>query len=421
MKQLLRILVITILPLVTLILGWQLGARFEEKQLTDQFHELEFLYSGNVGSGELIMDPEEEVDPALLWAVWRLMLKNYISPEDLQVQPMLYGATRGLVEAIEDPYSVFMTPSENKDFRQSLNGELQGIGAELTLRDGAVTVVAPLKGSPAAKAGLLPKDIIIEVDGETIEKESLHETVQRIRGPKGTQVTLTIIRENEPEPLTFNINRAEIKIPSVEYELKETSTGSIGYISINQFAEDTNDEVEEALLALEKEDMDGIILDVRFNGGGYLDRAVDLVSMFMQQGKVVSVQRRIGEPDAHYVYGRPIDTETPMVVLINEGSASASEILAGALQDNGRATIIGKQSFGKGTVQEIFELPGGASVRITVAKWLTPNGLNLGEEGVTPDIEIDRSPEDFDAELDPQMDAAMELLFSKKNMIRSVE
>jgi len=141
----------------------------------------------------------------------------------------------------------------------------------------------------------------------------------------------------------------------------------------------------------------------------------------MQQGKVVSVQRRTGEPDAHYVYGRPIDTETPMVVLINEGSASASEILAGALQDHGRATVIGKQSFGKGTIQEIFELPGGASVRITVAKWLTPAGLNLGEEGVTPDIEIERTPEDFENDLDPQLDAAMEALFSAKNMIRNVE
>jgi len=263
MKQLLRILVIIILPLTTLILGWQLGASFEEKQLTDQFHELEFLYSGNVGSGELITDPEQEVDPALLWAVWRLLLKNYISPEDLQVQPLLYGAARGMVQAIDDPYSVFMTPSENKDFRQSLNGQLQGIGAELTLKDGAVTVVAPLKGSPAARAGLLPHDIIVEVDGEPIAKETLHETVQRIRGPKGTKVSLTVIREGETEPLTFNIERAEIKIPSVEHELKETSTGSIGYIAINQFAEDTNDEVEEALLELTKEDLDGIILDVR--------------------------------------------------------------------------------------------------------------------------------------------------------------
>ena len=421
MKQLLRIGTIILLPLITLVLGWQLGARFEEKQLTDQFHELEFLYSGNVGSGELITDPEQEVDPALLWAVWRIMLKNYISPEDLQVQPMLYGAARGLVQAIDDPYSVFMTPSEHKDFRQSLNGELQGIGAELTLRDGAVTVVAPLKSSPAAKAGLLPKDIIIEVDGEPIENETLHETVQRIRGPAGTSVTLTVIREGEIEPLSMIIERAEIKVPSVEFELKETGTGTVGYISINQFAENTNDEVKRALDSLKENALDGIILDVRFNGGGYLDKAVDLSSMFMQQGKVVSVQRRIGEPDAHYVYGRPIDTETPMVVLINEGSASASEILAGALQEHGRATVIGKQSFGKGTIQEIFELPGGASVRITVAKWLTPEGKDLGKEGVVPDIEIERTTENFEEELDPQLDAAIEVLLSKKNMIRKIE
>ncbi len=411
MKNIARILTIILLPLLTLLLGWQLGIRFEQKQLETRFQELEFLYAGNTGSGQLVMNPKEEVDPALLWAVWRLLLKHYIHPEDLQVQPMLYGAVSGLVKAVDDPYSVFMTPSENKEFHQSLNGQLQGIGAELTLRDNVVVIVAPLKGSPAAEAGLQPEDIILEVDGIPIQGETLNETVQKIRGPKGTEVTLTIQRKDELELKSIVIVRDQIDIPSVEYERKETGSGAIGYISVNQFADNTNKEVEKALFALKKEPLDGIIIDVRFNGGGYLDRAVDLVSMFLSQGNVVSVARREGKPEAHYVYGRPIDTDTPLVVLINEGSASASEILAGALQDHGRATIIGKKSFGKGTIQEIFELPGGSSLRVTVAKWLTPNGKDLGKEGVYPDIEIERTVEDMENELDPQMDAAIKWLF----------
>jgi carboxyl-terminal processing protease len=421
MKRILHTLTIGLIPLLTLFLGLQLGMQYEQQRLHSELSELEFLYKGGTGSGEVIADPEQDVDLALMWSVWRLLMVHYIHPEDIQVEPMLYGAVSGMVEAVGDPYSAFMTPSENQEFRQGLNGKLQGIGAELTLREDSVVIVAPLRGSPAAKAGLLPGDIVLEVDGVPTAGKTLNEVVQAIRGESGTEVALTIERPGEESIRTVRITRSNIDIPSVEYELKESGSGSVGYIAINQFADHTNTEVERALTELEEADLDGIILDVRFNGGGYLDRAVDLASMFLRHGKVVSVARKEGEPEAHYVHGRPIDTDTPLVVLMNEGSASASEILAGALQDHKRATIIGKKSFGKGTVQEIFELPGGASLRVTVAKWLTPSGRDLGKEGVEPDIEVERTPQDMEAELDPQLDRAIEWIFTEAQSITPVE
>lgn len=410
MTKFFRNLTLVLLPVITLLLGWQIGVRYEQQVITQQAEELEWLFAGKTASGGTISDPEKEVDLTLMWSVWRLLTEHYIKPEKLQVTPMLYGATSGLVEAIDDPYTTFMPPQENKEFRQSLDGELQGIGAELTVKDGMITVIAPLKGSPAEAAGLLPEDVILAVDGKDIEGKSLTDAVQLIRGPKGTTVTLTVLHKEGDEAVEILITRDDIKVPSTESEIKETDSGDIGYIAVNRFGDGTSQEVEKALTSFVKDDVIGMIIDVRFNGGGYLDRAVEMCSMFMKQGKVVSVARRQGEPTHHYVNGRPITEDTPLVVLINEGSASASEILAGALQDHGRATVIGKQSFGKGTVQEVFELPGGTSLRVTTARWLTPNGKDLGEEGVHPDIEVDRTIEQMEADEDPQLDAAIEYL-----------
>jgi len=416
MPRFLRTATIAILPVFTLLLGWQLGSQYQERSLQQMKENLEFLYAGKVGSGELISNPEEQVDLSLMWGVWRLLQDHYIMPEKMQVTPLLYGATRGLVDSLEDPYTVFMTPNENTDFHQSLEGRLQGIGAELTMRDGSVVVVAPLKGSPAADAGLLPEDVILKVDGTDVAGENLNQVVQRIRGKKGTEVIVSIYREGATQPIDLPITRDEIKIPSTEFEVKETGSGSVGYISINQFGEATARDVQKAMQSLEEEDLKGLIVDLRFNGGGFLDKAVELVSMFLQKGKVVTVVHRNGEPDHYYVSGRPIDTDLPMVVLINGGSASASEIFAGALQDSDRATVIGTQSFGKGTVQEVYDLPGGSSVRITTAKWLTPSGRDLAKEGITPDIEVDRTIEQMQSQVDPQLDTAMEWLLDNENI-----
>jgi len=410
MHRTLRLGTLIVIPLLTLFLGWQLGASYQQQSLQDQMERLELLYTGKTASGTILSDPEKEVDLSLLWGVWRLLIQHYISPDNLNPPDMVYGAVSGLVRAVGDPYTTFMTPKESKEFTQSLKGKLEGIGAELTMRDGLVVVVAPLKGSPAQASGLEPEDIIIKVDGTEIMGETLHQVVQRIRGPKGTKVTLSIERKGETDFIDIKITRASITVPSVEYEIKETATGSVGYIQLNQFGEQSVREIQKALKSLRGEELKGLIIDVRFNGGGFLEGAVQMTSMFLKEGKVVSVERRDGEPTNHYVSGRPSDPDTPLVILINEGSASASEILAGALQDANRATIIGKTSFGKGTVQEVFDLPGNASARITIAKWLTPSGKDLSKEGVEPDIIVERTREQISEGIDPQLDAAMELL-----------
>lgn len=408
MMKFLKNLSLITLPVLTLFLGIQLGMSSERQKLAEEYAALSDVYSGGVSSGVLVTDPEDNVDISLLWSVWRLVNRNYIDTDQLNTTPMLYGAVSGLVDSLDDPYSVFMPPKENKEFRQSLNGTLQGIGAELTFRDEQIVVVAPIKGSPAERAGIQSEDIITHVDGESMEGFTLGDAVDLIRGPKGTDVTLTVNRDGESIDIT--ITRDEIRVPSTEFEVKEYKGKRFGYIALNRFGDTTTEEVKKEVEQFVAENVDGIIFDVRFNGGGYLDKAVDLASMFMRSGKVVSVARREGEPTHHYVTGRPIAEDVPLVVLINEGSASASEILAGALQDAERATIIGQTSFGKGTVQEVFELPGGTSLRVTTAKWLTPSGKDLGKEGITPDIEVERTREHIEAKEDPQLDAALDLL-----------
>ena len=415
--KILRIFTLLSLPILTLFLGWQLGASYEQKQLSDEMRALEAIYGGETGSGQVVQgDPEQEVDIAVLWGVWRLLQKHYIAPDELQTTPLVFGAVEGMVRSVGDPYTVFMTPSQNTDFRKALEGKLQGIGAELTFKDGLIVVVNPLKGSPAAAAGILPEDIIVEVDGVDIAGENLNQVVQRIRGTKGTTVQLKIIREGNTDPLMFSIVRDDINIPSIESEIKKTASGSVGYVALNQFGDTSIDELKEALKTFDKEPTEGIILDLRFNGGGYLEGAVELASIFLRKGEVVSVERRGTDLEHHYVYGRPSHADIPLVVLINQGSASASEIVAGALQDHGRAKIIGMKSFGKGTVQEVIDLPGGSSLRVTTARWLTPHGKNLGKEGVHPDIVVDRTVKDYETKNDPQLQAALEWLLDQQDV-----
>lgn len=402
MPRTLKILVRIALPFVVLLLGVQLGWRSREMLGGYGFPQA----IDAVGSGGYVVDPEQEVDAGLFWHVWRLLLNRYISPEQLRPQTMLAGAIRGMVDAVGDPYTTFFTPEEHRDFRNALQGELQGIGAELTVEEGKVVVVAPLPGSPAERAGLLPGDVITAVDGEDVGRKSLADAVHRIRGPKGSEVTLSILRKETEH--TLRIRREDIHVPSVEEELKDTPKGPIAYIAVNQFGDSTVKEVSAAIGRAKKAGVRGLILDVRHNGGGYLDGAVALTSLFLQQGKVVAVKGRGEVLSHHYVTGRPAFPDLPMVILVNQGSASAAEILAGALQDHKRATVIGTKSFGKGTVQEVIDLPGGSGLRLTTAHWLLPSGRNLAREGITPDIVVDRTPEDAAAKKDPQLDAALQ-------------
>lgn len=411
--KLVRIFALGVLPVIALALGFQLGASYEQQSLRNERQQ--FIDASTLsGSGQIVSgDPEDQVDISLLWSVWRLLQSNYIAPEALNTNTMVYGAVSGMVDSIGDPYTLFMTPKDTQSFDDAMSGTLEGIGAQLDVSDGQVTVVAPLKGSPAEKAGLQSRDIIVQVNDTETEGLRLDEVVMLIRGPKGSSVELTVDRKDVLKPVVLTVVRDSIHIPSVESKVLKTDKGTLGIVALNQFGDDSMAEVRKALSSFPKT-IQGVVLDLRFNGGGYLEGAVELVSMFQETGTVVTVQARGKEAEVHNVSGKTLLPDTPMVVLINGGSASAAEIAAGALQDNKRAKIIGVQSFGKGTVQEILELAGGSSLRVTIAKWLTPSGNDISKKGITPDIVVDRTVEEYKADKDPQMDAAAAWLLEGK-------
>ena len=341
--------------------------------------------------------------------VWDILQNKYVHPEVFsEKDPFEWGMIKGLVSGLDDPFSEFMTPEENKGFRESLAGNFQGIGAELTTKSGVITVVTPLKGSPAKKAGLMPEDIIIKVDKEEIRDLSLTEVVKKIRGEKGTEVILTVFRPDITDTLDVNIIRDVITLASVESEMKD---GNIAYIEINKFGDDTARDFAKQFAEMIEQKPKGIILDLRFNGGGYLDAAVDISSAFLHPNlDVVQVKSKVRKFSHKSSYKSYSNTDIPVIVLINKGSASASEIVAGALQDHRQAVILGEVSFGKGTVQEVIPLKSGASIRVTIAEWLTPHGKTIHKIGITPDVLVKKEKEDYKEEKTPQLDRAMEIL-----------
>lgn len=386
-----------ILIIFVFMLGWNVGVNHTYQKQSDE-------------STNIVTSPygeTETINMQLFWDTWNILSGKYVDPHMLDTQQMIYGAIEGMVDALEDPYTTFMTPKENKEFQDSLEGTLEGIGAELTLRHGLITVISPLKNSPAKKAGLQPEDIIYKIDGEFAEDMSLEQAVTKIRGEKGTPVTLTVVRASANEPIDITIVRDTININSVEWEM----INDIAHIEINQFGNNTKWEFSKTINDILNNRPDGIILDLRYNGGGYLDGAVDIASEFIEKGTVVTIKKRNPEEDeVIYVNGQARAVNIPLAVIINKGSASASEIVAGAVQDHDRGVVIGENSFGKGTVQEVENLIGGSSLRITIAKWFTPNGTNISEVGITPDTIVERTTEDYENNEDPQLDAAIEYL-----------
>ena len=403
--------------ILLVLLGWQLGAAHEQGRSAGVRvgggEETGLLRPGESSSGVTVHNPQRDVDISLLWEVWEQLNDHYIEPEKLQVSPLVYGAAEGLTRAAGDPYTAFMTPKQNREFRDGLSGNLEGIGAELTVKDGVVTVVTPIKGSPAERAGLKSKDVIANVNGESTEGWSLSQTVEHIRGPKGTTVTLTVFREKSGE-VELTITRDQIHIPSAELTMVERGKKKIAVLALHQFGEQSVAEFKAILQEALEKDANGLIIDLRNNGGGYLDGAIDITSLFVSKGTVVTVARRKGVEESIVVRGRTIAPDLPVVILQNEATASASEIVSGALQDHGRAKVVGTKSFGKGTVQEVIDLDGGASMRITVARWLTPNGKDLSKEGVSPDILVASGSGATMGEpgKDAQLDRAIDLLVS---------
>lgn len=353
----------------------------------------------------------EDLDLTLFWNVRDLIQQSYVDLEAVDAQAQIYGAITGVVDSLGDPYSVYMNPEETQEFNSSLNGELEGIGAELTVEEGRLVIVSPIKDSPAEAAGILPGDEIYLIDGEFANEYTLWEAIMKIRGPEGTQVTLTLLREGEAEPLEKTITRQEISVPSLELAYSEVDGQTIAHLSLYQFGDDTYTEFKQATQQIILDDPDALILDLRMNGGGYLDISVEILSEFFEEMQTAVIVKYRDRPnEVIKTTGDGQLTDIPMVVLIDEGSASASEIVAGALQDYERATLIGEQSFGKGSVQELDELSDGSTLRLTVAKWYTPLDRSISEVGITPDIEV--SNEGTDPETDVQLDAAIDYLLS---------
>lgn len=315
------------------------------------------------------------------------------------------GIKSGMVSAAGDPYTAFFNEKDATELQEQITGTFSGIGAELGKdADGNIIIVSPIKGFPAEAAGLRAKDVIVSIDGESTAGLSIDKAITKIRGEKGTDVTLKIFRGGT-ETKDITITRETIKVPSVEYKVLDNN---IGYIEIIQFQSDTVTLVEKAAQEFEQQGVNGVVLDLRGNPGGLLDSAVDVSSAWLPEGKKVLVQKRDGKvQQTYYSSGSAYFDGVPTVVLIDEGSASASEIVAGALKDNKVATLVGQKSYGKGSVQDILPLSGGGELKVTIARWFRPNGENIDKKGIKPDVDIKITEEQIKAGEDPQLDAAI--------------
>ena len=324
----------------------------------------------------------------------------------LDIQKLIDGAKKGMVAATGDPYTVYFTNDEAKQFLDTLDGKFSGIGAELDKKDNNLVIVSTLDDSPARKAGLLAGDLIAKVNGEVTSDWSIDKAVSQIRGEKGTTVKLTIVRKQEVKE--FSIVRAEIVNPSVKYEI---TADNIGYLRISRFADDTTSLAKKAADEFKKKGVKGVVMDVRGNGGGYLTAAQGIASLWLKDKQIVVEERR-GDKVTEQLYseGEAPLAGIPTVVLIDGGSASASEIVAGALHDHKAAQLVGVKSFGKGSVQQIVDIDSGGELKVTIAKWFTPNGVNISKEGIQPDVKVDLTAEDITVGRDLQKDKAFELL-----------
>ena len=338
----------------------------------------EVLASGGEGDFHLLREALVKIE------------RTYYKRDTLDDETLVRGAVKGLVDAVGDPYTSYLTPSERAESDAELHGSFDGIGVQIDVQDGRVRVVAPLDGSPAQQAGLAPGDLLLAVDGRPVTAQSLQDVVGQVRGPRGTTVVLTVQRAGRADPFDVSVTRGEIRTESVRGRLIDD--GNVAYVRVSTFAEPTGQQLRQHLKTLLESNPSGIVLDLRGNPGGRLAAAVEVTSQFLREGVVLYQQRDAqgAEQRPYRASGNPVAPDTPLVVLVDHGSASASEIVAAALRDNNRAILIGERTFGKGTVQELHNLSDDSQIRVTIGQWVTPAGRVIQGEGVMPDVAVER-------------------------------
>ncbi|MEK7487907.1 MAG: S41 family peptidase, partial [Patescibacteria group bacterium] len=330
-----------------------------------------------------------QADFDIFWDAWKTATDKYVDRKTIDPQKMVYGAVEGMVASLGDPYTSFFTPDQSRMLGDDINGSFSGIGAEIGFKNGILTIIAPLKDSPAEKTGLRAGDKIGKIDGVFTGELSLEEAVLKIRGERGTKVLLNIMRDGFDEPRDFSIVRDIIKMPLVELRMEE---GNVAYIQLFNFLGDVDQEFQIAARQALARGAKSVVLDLRNNAGGFLDSAIETASFFIPEGKIVAIEdfgdNGKGRNEFRSNGYRYFQT-MPVVVLINEGSASAAEIVAGALRDARDVPLVGEKTFGKGSVQEVVDLADGTSIKITVAKWLTPSGASIHEQGIEPTVKVE--------------------------------
>jgi carboxyl-terminal processing protease len=339
---------------------------------------------------EGVLSSDEQQRFRVFWETWQVVEREFYDKGQIDHQKLIYGAIKGMVDAVGDPYTIYQTPAQREVSDTDLRGSFDGIGIQVDMKDNRLTVVAPIEGSPAEAAGFRPGDIVLAVDGKSLSGKTLNDTVGLIRGQRGTPVTLTVMRQGTPEPVEITVVRAEIRLKSVRARMLDDQ---VGYLRISSFSATTGNEMAAAVKNLMEQTPRGVIVDLRNNPGGYLSASVEASAQFVNPGTVVLFQQSgNGDRKTYRTEGGGTATEVPMVVLINKGSASASEIMAGALRDNGRAFLVGEKSFGKGTVQNVHELSDKSGLRVTTAQWLTPSEAPIQGVGLAPDEVIELPP-----------------------------
>ncbi len=344
------------------------------------------------------------------WKVWNTINEKYPDADKVSDQDKVYGAIAGLVNSLNDPYSVFFSPDETKSFQETIAGNFIGVGIEVGIKDNILTVIAPLKDTPAYKAGIKAGDRILKIDSTLTNELSIDKAIKIIRGERGTSVKFTILSKDEKDPKEITVVRDVINLPTIDTELR---TDGIFVIKLYSFSENSAKLFRSAIKQFAESKTDKLLLDLRGNPGGYLNAAVDISSWFLEGGKTVVIEdsgkdnkEKVFRSSGHNVF----NDKLKFVILIDGGSASASEIVAGAMQDHGVAKLVGSQSYGKGSVQEMADVTEDTIFKVTIAKWLTPNGSSISKKGLTPDVRVDITKTDFDEKKDPQLLKAVELL-----------